>query len=198
MIQPDPSEAEINLRTETAQSVLSMFGIPGGLFGATGDSDARESWRRFILGTMAPVLKVCESELRIKLDRPELTLSLDGLRAGDLQGRARATAARALAVRNLVTAGLSVEDARARRRGSDMAKSALDILPLDLLKQELRIPDGVTSQDDHARTADREQPSAISSIASVRRWLMWLTSTGSTCYRDDLAIDLRSPCIEVR
>ena len=112
-IGPDPSEGQISLRTETAQSVLSMFGIPSSLFGATGDSDARESWRRFILGTMGPMLRVAEAELRTKLDRSRLTLSLEGLRAGDLQGRARATAARALAVRNLVTAGLSVEDARA-------------------------------------------------------------------------------------
>ena len=53
-IGPAPSEAQINLRTETAQSVLSMFGIRGGLFGATGDSDARESWRRFVLGDDGP------------------------------------------------------------------------------------------------------------------------------------------------
>ena len=111
-IQPDPAESEVSLRTETAQSVLSMFGIPASLFQGSGDSDARESWRRFVLGTMAPMLRVCEAELRLKLDRPELTLSLESLRAGDLQGRARATAARALAMRNLVTAGLSVEDAR--------------------------------------------------------------------------------------
>ena len=58
------------------------------------------------------MLKVCESELRIKLDRPELTLSLDGLRAGDLQGRARATAARATALKHLVEAGVSLADAR--------------------------------------------------------------------------------------
>ena len=111
-IQPDPAAAEISLRSATAQSVLSMFGIPPSLFGATGDSDARESWRRFVLGTMGPMLNVCQAELRLKLDRPELTLSLESLRAGDLQGRSRATAARALAARNLVTAGLSVEDAR--------------------------------------------------------------------------------------
>ena len=111
-IGPAPNEAEINLRTETAQSILNMFGIPFGLFGATGDSDARESWRRFVLGTMQPLVAICQTELRIKLDRPGLTLSLESLRAGDLQGRARATAARALAVRNLVTAGLSVEQAR--------------------------------------------------------------------------------------
>ena len=90
-----------------------MYGIPPSLFFQSGDSDARESWRRFVLGTMNPMLRVCESELRLKLDRPELTLSLVDLRAGDLQGRARATAAKAMAVRNLVTAGLSVADARA-------------------------------------------------------------------------------------
>ena len=111
-IGPDPSVSQVSLRTETAQSILSMFGVPAALFRGSGDSDARESWRRFVLGTMAPMLRVCASELRIKLDRPELTLSLEGLRAGDLQGRARSTAARAVAVRNLVTAGLSVEDAR--------------------------------------------------------------------------------------
>ena len=110
-IGPDPSTGEISLRTEAALSILAMFGVPAGLFFGSGDSDSRESWRRFVL-TMNPMLRVCEQELRIKLDRPDLTLSLDGLRAGDIQGRARATAARALATRNLVTAGLSVADAR--------------------------------------------------------------------------------------
>ena len=113
VIQPDPAEAEVSLRTETAQSVLSMFGIPSSLFQGSGDSDARESWRRFVLGTMAPMLRVCESELRLKMDRPELTLSLESLRAGDAQGRARATAARALATKNLVASGMSISDARA-------------------------------------------------------------------------------------
>ena len=111
-VGPDPSVSEVSLRTETAQSVLAMFGIPVSLFGATGDSDARESWRRFILGTMAPMLRIAEAELRAKMSRPELTLSLEGLRAGDLQGRARSTAARALAVKHLVGSGLSLEQAR--------------------------------------------------------------------------------------
>ena len=111
-IGPDPSVSQVSLRTETASSILAMYGIPSGLFSGSGDSDSRESWRRFVIGTMAPAIRVCQAELRIKLDRPELTLSLESLRAGDLQGRARATAARALAMRNLVTAGLSVEDAR--------------------------------------------------------------------------------------
>ena len=112
-IGPAPDTAEVSLRSDAARSVLAMYGIPPSLFFQSGDSDARESWRRFVLGTMNPMLRVCESELRLKLDRPELTLSLVDLRAGDLQGRARATAAKAMAVRNLVTAGLSVADARA-------------------------------------------------------------------------------------
>ena len=112
-IGPDPSEAQISLRTETAQSVLAMFGIPSSLFQGSGDSDARESWRRFVLGTMSPMLRVCEAELRLKMDRPELTLSLEGLRAGDIQGRSRAVAARALATKNLVASGMSISDARA-------------------------------------------------------------------------------------
>ena len=109
---PDPSISQISLRSEAAMSILSVFGVPPSLFGSSGDSDARESWRRFVLSTINPLARMCEAELRGKLDSPDLSLSLEDLRSGDLQGRGRATAARALAMRNLVTAGLSVEDAR--------------------------------------------------------------------------------------
>ena len=111
-IGPAPDIQEVSLRSDAAQSVLAMFGIPPSLFFQSGDSDARESWRRFVLGTMNPMLRVCEAELRIKLIRPELTLSLEELKAADLQSRARALAARSAVVRNLVTAGVSVADAR--------------------------------------------------------------------------------------
>ena len=143
------------------------------------------------------MLRVAEAELRTKLDRPELTLSLESLRAGDLQGRARATAARALAMRNLVTAGLSVKTLE-RRRGSDMAATALDILPLDLLKSELRIPDGVTSQD--AMLARQIE----SSVSYIQHGLRAPLIDVVNVYRltpvtgTDRAIDLRSPCIEGR
>ena len=108
-IQPAPDSAEVSLRSDAAQSVLSLYGIPPSLFYQSGDSDSRESWRRFVLGTMAPLLRVCEAELRIKLDRPELTLSLEELKAADLQSRARALAARSAVVRNLVTSGVTVD-----------------------------------------------------------------------------------------
>ena len=111
-VGPSPDEGELTLRSDTAQSILSLFGVPPSLFFQSGDSDARESWRRFVLGTMNPMLRVCEAELRIKMDRPELTLSLEELKAADLQSRGRALAARATAVRQLVTAGVSIADAR--------------------------------------------------------------------------------------
>ena len=110
-IGPAPDTAEVSLRTAAAQSMLAMFGIPPSLFFQSGDSDARESWRRFVLGTMNPMLRVCEAELRIKLDRPELTLSLEELKAADLQSRARALASRAVSVKHLVESGVAVADA---------------------------------------------------------------------------------------
>ena len=50
----------------------------------------RESWRRFLFGSIAPLAALVVEELRRKLEVPDLSLSFKELRASDLAGRARA------------------------------------------------------------------------------------------------------------
>ena len=50
----------------------------------------REAWRRLLFSTIAPLGRIVENELRVKLDTPDLRLTWNELRASDLAGRARA------------------------------------------------------------------------------------------------------------
>ena len=112
-------------------------------------------------GTMAPMLRVCASELRIKLDRPELTLSLEGFESPVI---CKAAPARRRPGRWPCEIWLLPDcplKMQGKRRGSDMAATALDIVSVDLIKRELRIPDGVTSQD---AMLERQIESSVSYI----------------------------------
>ena len=61
------------------------------IFGGTGGASAlREAWRQFLHGSVAPVARQVQYELRSKLDSPDLSLNFDSLFASDLSGRARA------------------------------------------------------------------------------------------------------------
>ena len=64
----------------------------------------RESWRRFLHGSVAPVAALLASELAVKLDVPDLRLSFDSLFSSDLSGRARA-------FQSLVNGGISTDKA---------------------------------------------------------------------------------------
>ena len=50
----------------------------------------RESWRRFLHGSVQPLGDLLAVELADKLDTPGLRLTFDRLMASDLSGRARA------------------------------------------------------------------------------------------------------------
>ncbi len=50
----------------------------------------RESWRRFLHGSVQPLGDLLAVELADKLDAPGLRLTFDRLFASDLSGRARA------------------------------------------------------------------------------------------------------------
>lgn len=77
----------VSLRTDIQTAILAVAGVPGELVGATG-SDAREAWRRFLHGTIAPVGRLLSAELR-RVGLPD-GIHFDELFASDLQGRARA------------------------------------------------------------------------------------------------------------
>ena len=89
---PEPDETLATLHGETARAIVAACGVPQALiFGGTGGASAlREAWRQFLHGSVAPVARLVEHELRTKLDAPDLSLNFDSLFASDLSGRARA------------------------------------------------------------------------------------------------------------
>ena len=88
----NPPAAVIALRDEAERSVLSACGVPPGLSGLGGGTgtQAREDWRRFLHGTIAPVGRLVVSELAEKLPWDDVSIGFDNLFASDLSGRARA------------------------------------------------------------------------------------------------------------
>ena len=108
---PDPSETAAGLRTRLGQEIAGAFGVPPALLDDGADGTAqRESWRRFWLGTIAPIGRVIEAELRRKLD-PAAMVSFDALAAADEDGRSRAIARRAQAAKVFKDMGLSTDRA---------------------------------------------------------------------------------------
>lgn len=88
---PDPPAPLVSLRSDAAVAVLSAAGVPPTLAQANSDGTAqRESWRRFLFGTILPIAAILLPELRDKLGAPALDLTFEGLAASDVQGRARA------------------------------------------------------------------------------------------------------------
>ena len=89
---PEPDQTLAGLHAETAKAIVSACGVPVeivGLSRAEGTSQ-RESWRRFLHGSVQPVANLVQHELRTKLDSPNLSLNFDALFASDISGKARA------------------------------------------------------------------------------------------------------------
>lgn len=97
-------DSHVTLRTEVTRAVLAACGVPAEIIMGADASAAREAWRRFAFGTVAPALRCVESECRDKLGEPGLTLDPSALAAADLVSRSRA-------VSSLTTAGIEVERA---------------------------------------------------------------------------------------
>jgi len=93
------------LRTDAAISLALACGIPIGMTRQGDGTAAREAWRQFLHGSVAPVGKLVEAELERKLDT-SIILSWAELRASDIQGRARA-------FQSLVASGKSADEATA-------------------------------------------------------------------------------------
>ena len=100
-----PPDAVVELRSEAAMAVLSACGVPVSLAADADGTAARESWRRFVLGTVDPILSgVVRSELAEKLSVPGLRFDLRSLWAHDGAGRATMFS-------KLVAGGVSPQDA---------------------------------------------------------------------------------------
>ena len=86
----DPPASLATIRSDSAVAVLSALGTPPGLFDGSGAAGQRESWRRFLHGSVQPLGELLAVELADKLAVPGLTLGFDRLMASDLAGRSRA------------------------------------------------------------------------------------------------------------
>ena len=91
------------LRTDAGLSVLSACGVPVSLVTDADGTSQRESWRRFIMGSVEPLLGILAQEVEAKLET-RVTFDLSSLWAHDLAGRASSFKA-------MVTAGMEVERA---------------------------------------------------------------------------------------
>lgn len=89
-IGADPPASLATLRTDSAQAVLAACGVSADLFTHGDAAGQRESWRRFLHGSVAPLAELLSVELAGKLDAPGLRLGFDRLFASDVAGRARA------------------------------------------------------------------------------------------------------------
>lgn len=89
-IGADPPPALVALLQHASNEIFSACGFSPALFVAQGEGTAqRESFRRAMHATIAPIGRIVQAELRDKLE-PGITLNFDSLFAADLSGRARA------------------------------------------------------------------------------------------------------------
>ena len=85
----NPPGSLVDLRAAVEETVLSACGVPPGLARAAG-GESRESYRRWFAASVLPLAALVQSELRDKLDVPDLRLDFQSLAAADVHGRARA------------------------------------------------------------------------------------------------------------
>ena len=103
---PAPPESFIGIRDGLEHSLLGAFGIPPSLVSATVTGTAlREALRHLLNTLLKPLAALVVEELKLKLD-PAAELDFSALRAGDMQGAARAAG-------SLVKAGYSPQSAAA-------------------------------------------------------------------------------------
>ena len=88
-----------------SREVFAACGVPLGVVSDAEGTGQRESFRRLLHSTIAPMGKIVSEELTAKFETP-ISLSFDALFAADLSGRARA-------FQSLVNGGMAVEKAAA-------------------------------------------------------------------------------------
>ena len=86
----NPPSALVELHARATQEVYAACGLNPSIFEAGTGTQARESYRQALFGTIAPLGRIVETELRSKLNDPRLTLDWSELRAADIASRARA------------------------------------------------------------------------------------------------------------
>lgn len=85
-----PPQPVVALYEQSLTATLGALGVPIELVSRAEGTGQREAWRRCLHGTLEPLVRLLEQQLRQTLRAPMLTLSLDPLAASDIMGRARA------------------------------------------------------------------------------------------------------------
>ena len=98
-----PPDTSVSLRSDTSLSVLAACNVPVSLATDADGTSQRESWRRFILGSVEPLLATLAEEIEAKLD-VRVTFDLRQLWAHDLVGRSSA-------FKRLVEGGMALDQA---------------------------------------------------------------------------------------
>ena len=80
----------VELAKMASMEVYAAYGLNPALFDLGTGTQARESYRQALFGVVAPLGRMVTTELRRKLDAPDLELGWTELRASDIAGRARA------------------------------------------------------------------------------------------------------------
>ena len=116
-IGPAPDESFVALRKQAAEAVASACSIPVALLSKADGTSLRESWRRFILHTIAPLGRELAAEVGSKMGVPGLRLLFTDLWANDTAGRSRSlqlmVASGMELERALALSGLLIEDDQA-------------------------------------------------------------------------------------
>lgn len=104
-IHPDPPQATVLLRDGASMAIIAACGIGPSLVQPNADGvGQKEAWRRTMHGSISPLARLVEAELRAKLDAPTLALDFKDLFASDIVGRARAFG-------SMVTGGMDIQEA---------------------------------------------------------------------------------------
>lgn len=106
-IGPDIPETLSKLRAEVFADVLKACLVPVSLFTDADGTSQRESWRRFVMGSVEPLSRRIGEEIERKLEVESLDFDFRSMWAHDLTGRASAYKA-------LTGAGMPEADARTR------------------------------------------------------------------------------------
>ena len=96
----------VDLMDKSALAVLNACGVPVSLATDADGTSQRESWRRFVMGSVEPIANIVAEELSRKLETPGLTFDFSALWAHDLAGRAQA-------FKGMVAGGMDVDKAAA-------------------------------------------------------------------------------------
>ena len=86
----NPPETVGAIREAVSRAVLASCGVPVSLLGNSDGTLAREGWRQFLLGTLAPTGKIVAPALAEGLNTPDIAFDWASIGATDIAGRARA------------------------------------------------------------------------------------------------------------